>query len=66
MVDTYGMVDLKFDIGDEFLMRVAAGIIDINYHITFGELSGYVCDPDGNKYILDGMPGIGEDKSLLF
>ena len=64
--DTHGMVDLYFDIGDEFLMRVAAKVIDIDYHITFGELSGYVCDPDGNKYILDGMTGIGEDKSLVF
>lgn len=64
--DVYGMVDITFDIGDRFLMRVPAKIIDINYHITFGELSGYVCDPDGNKYILDGMSGIGEDKSVTF
>lgn len=64
--DVYGMVDIIFDIGDRFLMRVPGGVIDINYHITFGELTGYVCDPDGNKYILDGMCGIGEDKSLRF
>lgn len=64
--DAYGMVDLYFDIGDEFLMRVPAKIIDINYHITFGELRGYICDPDGNQYALDGMTGIGEDKSLVF
>ncbi len=64
--DEHGMVDLTFDIGDEFLMRVPAKIIDINYHITFGTLRGYVCDPDGNKYDLDGMTGIGEDKSLIF
>lgn len=64
--DVYGMVDVIFDIGDRFLMRVPAGVIDINYHITFGDLSGFVCDPDGNKYILDGMYGIGEDKSLRF
>lgn len=64
--DVYGMVDIIFDIGDRFLMRVPAGVIDINYHITFGELSGYVCDEEGNKYILDGMAGIGEDKSLRF
>ena len=62
----HGMVDLKFDIGDEFLMKLTTGIINIDYHITFGELSGYVCDPEGNKYTLDGMVGIGEDKSLLF
>lgn len=64
--DVHGMVDIIFDIGDRFLMRVPAGVIDINYHITFGDLSGYVCDPDGNKYILDGMYGIGEDKSVRF
>lgn len=64
--DLYGMVDIIFDIGDRFLMRVPAKVIDINYHITFGTLSGYVCDPDGNKYILDGMDGIGEDKSVTF
>ncbi|MBQ6119876.1 MAG: DUF2804 family protein, partial [Clostridia bacterium] len=62
----HGMVDLTFDIGDEFLMKVTTGIINIDYHITFGSLSGYVCDPDGNKYDLDGMVGIGEDKTLLF
>ncbi len=64
--DVYGMVDVKFDIGDRFIMRVPAGVIDINYHITFGDLSGFICDEDGNKYILDGMYGIGEDKSLRF
>ncbi len=64
--DTKGMVDITFDIGDEFLMKLTTGIINYDYHITFGELKGYVYDPDGNKYILDGMSAIGEDKSLLF
>lgn len=64
--DTKGMVDVTFEIGDEFLMKLTTGIINIDYHITFGELRGFVCDADGNKYILDGMSGIGEDKSLLF
>ena len=64
--DAHGMVNVTFDIGDEFLMKLTTGIINIDYHITFGELKGYVCDPQGNKYELDGMAGIGEDKSLLF
>jgi len=64
--DVYGMVDIIFDIGDRFIMRLPFKVIDINYHITFGELKGYVCDEDGNKYILDGMSAIGEDKSLHF
>lgn len=66
ITDTHGMVDVHFEIGDEFLMKLTTGIINIDYHITFGELSGFVCTPDGTKYSLDGMTGIGEDKSLLF
>ncbi|MBQ7637797.1 MAG: DUF2804 domain-containing protein [Clostridia bacterium] len=66
VMDEHGMVDLWFDIGDEFLMKLNAALIVIDYHITFGSLRGYVCDPKGNKYVLDGMVGIGEDKSLVF
>lgn len=64
--DVYGMVDIIFKIDDRFIMRLPGGLIDINYHITFGTLYGYVCDPDGNRYVLDGMSGMGEDKSLRF
>lgn len=64
--DTFGMVDVVFEIGDEYLMKTSALVIDIDYHIVFGKLKGYVCDTDGNKYLLDNMSGIGEDKSLLF
>ncbi len=64
--DTKGMVDVTFDIGDRFVMKLKTGIINIDYHITFGELRGFVCDEDGNRYRLDGMSAIGEDKSLLF
>ena len=60
------MVDVTFDIGDEFLMKMKTGILNTDYHITFGEISGFVCDPDGNKYILDGMAGVGEDKTVVF
>ena len=66
ITDAYGMVDLRFDIGDEFLMKVTTAIINIDYHITFGSLKGFVCSPDGDKYVLDGMVGIGEDKTLKF
>lgn len=65
--DVYGMVDVTFDIGDRCLIRMIGGpILDVNYHIVFGEISGYVCDEDGNKYILDGMFGFGEDKTLMY
>lgn len=65
--DVYGMVDVTFDIGDRCIIRMIGGpILDVNYHIVFGEISGYVCDEDGNKYILDGMSGFGEDKTLMY
>lgn len=64
--DTKGMVDVTFNIGDEFVMKMKTGILNTDYHITFGELKGYVFDPDGNKYVLDGMAGIGEDKTVVW
>ena len=64
--DEHGMVDIKFTIDNVNAMLLHAGIVNIDYFITFGTLEGYVCDEQGNKYILDGMVGIGEDKSLLF
>ena len=36
----------------------------MEYFVVFGELEGYILDEDGNKYVLDGMIGIGEDKSV--
>ncbi len=62
--DVYGMVDIIFHIRDRYLLRMPYVVIDVNYHVTFGDLEGYICDEDGNKYILDGMTAIGEDKSL--
>lgn len=65
--DVYGMVDIIYDIGDRCLIRMIADpLLDVNYHIVFGEISGYICDEDGNKYILDGMCGIGEDKTMMY
>lgn len=62
--DDYGMVDLYYEIGDKHPMIMHLGIIDEDYTITFGELRGFIKDEDGNEYCLDGMVGIGEDKSL--
>lgn len=64
--DDYGMVDIIFDITDRKLMNVKAAIITSDYHITFGTLTGFVTDEDGNKIIIDGMTGIGEDKTVKF
>ena len=62
--DEHGMVDLYFDIGDRNRLKFQAGVASADYSICFGTLTGYVCDEAGNKYILDGMTGYGEDKSL--
>lgn len=64
--DGVGMVDITFDIGDEFVLKLSGGLIKIDYHIPFGTLKGYVCSPDGTKYTVDGMSGIGEDKTIVF
>ena len=42
-----------------------AVVVNIDYYVAWGELEGYIRDEDGKKYILDGMLGMGEDKTLL-
>lgn len=64
--DQHDMVNVTFTRADQFHMGVNAGLIKIDYAIAFGELSGYVRDLDGKQYVLDGMMGIGEDKTLRF
>lgn len=66
VTDEHGMVDVTFNIGDRYAMLVHALVIKIDYFVTFGEMKGFVTDKNGEKYVLDGMVGIGEDKSLLF
>ena len=39
------------------------GIIDSYYALPFGTIYGYVTDTNGKKYVVDGMVGIGEDKT---
>lgn len=63
--DDHGMVDIKFHVyGVSKLLAKKAPVIDMEYFVVFGELEGYILDEDGKKYVLDGMIGIGEDKSL--
>ena len=64
--DDHGMVDVSFETTDMVSTIAHAGIVNIDYYIAFGGISGYVMDEDGNRYVLDGLPGIGEDKTLLF
>ncbi len=63
--DEHDMVNLKFKVYNLNAMLLHAVAVNIDYYITFGELEGYLRDEDGKKYILDGLTGIGEDKTLL-
>ena len=40
-------------------------MVKIEYYIAFGELEGYLRDENGEKIILDGLMGMGEDKTML-
>lgn len=62
--DEHDMVNISFDVRDKYLMIAHPLVINIDYHVAFGELKGYVRDTDGKKYILDGMMGMGEDKTM--
>jgi hypothetical protein len=64
--DEHDMVNVVFHVQDVFRMVThAKPLVNIEYFVTFGELEGYIRDESGKKYILDGMIGIGEDKTLL-
>lgn len=63
--DEHDMVNIKFSVHNMNPMVMHALLVNIDYYISFGELEGYVRDEDGKKYILDGMLGMGEDKTLL-
>ena len=63
--DKYDMVNAKFKVYGIIPVITHACIFNIDYYITFGVLEGYLRDEEGKKYILDGMMGLGEDKSLL-
>ncbi len=61
--DEYDMVNIEFNIENDFQMQLHLGVVDIDYKLPFGTLKGYVKDIEGNKYILDGMYGVGEDRT---
>lgn len=61
--DDYGTVDLRFEIDATFLMQIRLLVASVYYALPFGKIYGYVVDTKGRKYVVDGMYGIGEDKT---
>lgn len=55
-----GIVDVTYKISKVFYMPIP---LLCYYALPYGTISGYVSDPNGKKYFVDGMTGIGEDKS---
>ncbi len=58
-----GIVDITFKISKVFYMPIHLLVVDCYYALPFGRISGYVTDTNGKKYNVDGMIGIGEDKT---
>lgn len=63
--DEHDMVNVAFSARDMTSTITHALLVNVDYYIAFGDISGYVRDEDGSKYLLDGLAGIGEDKTLL-
>lgn len=55
------LVNVTFTFEHSFKMPTPSNIC--HYLLPFGTLSGYVTDTNGKRYNLDGMLGIGEDKT---
>ena len=65
--DKHDMVNIEFTVYDIVRSEIfARPFVNVEYYVAFGELNGYVRDESGKKYILDGMMGMGEDKTMLF
>ena len=58
-----GIVDVTFKLNKTFYMPIHLLVAECYYALPFGTVSGYLTDPDGKKYYVDGLLGIGEDKT---
>ncbi|MFI3229336.1 MAG: DUF2804 family protein [Bacillota bacterium] len=61
--DQHGMVDIKFEISDVFYLPIHAIVIDAYYALPYGKIYGYVKNEEGKVFNVDGMLGIGENKT---
>ena len=61
--DEHGAVDIRYELENTFFMPIHLLVVDVYYALPFGKIYGFVKDTNGKKYVVDGMLGIGEDKS---
>lgn len=63
--DEHGCVNLDFAIDNQFKIVLHLGIISMDYYLPFGKITGTMKDTDGKTYTLDGVYGLGEDKTTV-
>lgn len=61
--DEYGKVDLRFELDNVFYVPMHFLVVDVYYALPFGRIYGKVEDTLGRVYNLNGVQGIGEDKT---
>ena len=61
--DSYGKVDLLFEVDATFAILFDKPVLVVKYYLPFGILNGTITNIDGKVYTFDGMLGIAEDKT---
>jgi hypothetical protein len=59
--DNYDVVNLRFDIEDDFVKKVNVPFFKADYRAPYGKITGYIRDLEGKKHDMAGTFGIGED-----
>ena len=63
--DKYGAVDILFEIDDAYNLTKGFGPVSTKYIAPFGNIKGFAKDLSGNKIVLDGLTGMGEDITVI-
>ncbi len=63
VTDEHDMVNIEFHIDNTLKLDKNVALIKVRYRAPFGFITGYIKDIDGNKHILNGAFGMGEDKT---
>lgn len=59
--DKYGAVDILFEIDDAYKLNTRFCLHSSKYLAPYGSIKGFAKDNLGNKIVLDGLTGMGED-----